>query len=97
DVSWLLMHPRTHAVQAAAFTRARNEWKVIDPAVEADFAALATIHDGDFTVQSRDHADKTWVVSYTSDKVPTRYYLYDRATKQGSFLFSSRPELDTLP
>ena len=93
DVSNVLVHPDTGEVQAAAFTRARTEWVVLDEAVREDFAAIAKLHPGDFTVVSRDRADENWLVAFTADDGPVSYYGYNRAEKRGTHLFDDRPEL----
>ena len=93
DVSGVLVHPDTREVQAAAFTRARTEWIVLDEAVREDFAAIAKLHRGDFAVVSRDRADENWLVAFTADDGPVSYYAYDRHEKQGTHLFDDRPEL----
>jgi dipeptidyl aminopeptidase/acylaminoacyl peptidase len=67
---------------------------VIDPSVKADFDALRRVRDGDFSVVSRDLADKTWLVVYDLDDAPVTYYTYDRATKQAAKLFTNRPALE---
>ncbi|MCG8422423.1 MAG: S9 family peptidase [Proteobacteria bacterium] len=97
DVREIVIHPTNYKIQAVGFTRARTEWKVLDPAIKDDFAALAKLHAGDFDVVNRDDADKTWLIAYTQDKGPIAYYAYDRAKKAGTFLFSHRPELENLP
>ena len=96
DAESVQINPVTHAIEAVEFAPGRASWTVIDPSVKADFDAIAKLYDGDFSVVNRDHADKTWLVAFTSDKAPTRYYAYDRATKSGTFLFSQRPKLDNL-
>jgi dipeptidyl aminopeptidase/acylaminoacyl peptidase len=93
DVSGVLVHPDTREVQAAAFTRARTEWIVLDEAVREDFAAIAKLHPGDFAVVSRDRADENWLVAFTADDGPVSYYAYDRDEKQGIHLFDDRSEL----
>jgi dipeptidyl aminopeptidase/acylaminoacyl peptidase len=93
DVSDVLVHPDTREVQAAAFTRARTEWIVLDKAVREDFAAIAKLHPGDFAVVSRDRADENWLVAFTADDGPLSYYAYDRDEKLGNHLFDDRPEL----
>ena len=93
DVSDVLVHPDTREVQAAAFTRARTEWIVLDKAVREDFAAIAKLHPGDFAVVSRDRADENWLVAFTADDGPVSYYAYDRDEKLGTHLFDDRPEL----
>ncbi len=94
DVSGTLMHPDTHALQAVRFVRARREWQLVDESLRPDFEALQQVHDGDFSVVSRDLADKTWIVAYLLDDGPTYYYAYDRATRKATLLFSDRPALE---
>ena len=40
---------------------------------------------------------RSWIVAYTVDDGPTRYYYYDRSKKQAKFLFTDREELDDKP
>src|SRR5829696_993470 len=93
DASDVLVHPDTREVQAAAFTRARTEWMVLDKAIREDFAAIAKLHPGDFAVVSRDPADENWLVAFSADDGPGSYYAYDRDEKLGTHLFDDRPEL----
>ncbi len=93
DVSGALYNSVKHEVEAVAFNRERVKWKALDPKIEADLKALAEGAKGEPSVISRDHADKTWVVSYSADVEPTTYYLYDRATKKVTKLFTAQPEL----
>jgi dienelactone hydrolase len=93
DVSGAMQNPRTHALEAVAFARAKVEWDILDPAVKADFDVLRSSHHGEISVNSRDYGDRTWVVVYSADDAPARYYLYDRNTKNLEFLFTTRPEL----
>lgn len=93
DVQSYLFHPDTHEIQAYAVYRARREWTVVDEAVREDFEALARLDPGDFYVENRDHADRLWVVRYDRDDASRQYYLYDRRTREGTFLFEERPAL----
>ena len=93
DVSDVLVHPDAREVQAAAFTRARTEWTVLDEAIREDFAAIGKLHPGDFAVVSRDRADENWLVAFTADDGPVPYYVYNRDEKRGTHLFDDRPEL----
>ena len=94
DLSDVMIHPTRHVVQAAAFDPGRIHWSVVDPSVQADFDAIAKVADGDFSIADRDLADKTWLVSFSSDRATTRYYSWDRASRKATFLFSVRPKLD---
>jgi dipeptidyl aminopeptidase/acylaminoacyl peptidase len=94
DVSNVLIHPDTYEIQAVAFTRDRTEWIVLDEAIRADFEAIRQLHRGDFSIVSRDEADKTWLVAFTLDNGPVPFYAYDRATRRAAFLFDNQPALN---
>jgi dipeptidyl aminopeptidase/acylaminoacyl peptidase len=89
-----LIHPVTLVAQAAAFGYDRQSWRVLDPAVERDFAGIQDQCAGQIQVFSRDHADTRWVVRCESDLRPLHYHLWDREAGEGRFLFSAFPELD---
>jgi dipeptidyl aminopeptidase/acylaminoacyl peptidase len=95
DVSrYVLFHPETYDIQAVAIQKARLEWVVLDKSLEDDFKAIATLERGDFYVLSRGVDDKTWLVVFDKDNGPVTYYIYHRATKQGTYLFNQKPYLD---
>lgn len=94
DVGGALAHPTRRTLQAVRFIRARSEWTILDPSIKADFNALRKVRDGDFSVISRDLADRTWIVAYVMDNGPVYYYTYDRTSKKATMLFSNRPALE---
>jgi dipeptidyl aminopeptidase/acylaminoacyl peptidase len=93
DVGGVVLHPDTREVQLVAFTRARHEWEVLDQTLADDVTALHTLNPGDFSIHSRTHGDDRWIVEYVEDRHPVAYYLYDRSTRTGRFLFTTRPTL----
>jgi dipeptidyl aminopeptidase/acylaminoacyl peptidase len=97
DAGDVLFDPIRHTVQAVAFAAGRNQWTVVDAKVKDDFAGIARLHDGDFAVIDRDARDRTWLVSFSSDRGPISYWAWDRTAKKGSFLFVHQPKLDGLP
>ena len=94
DVGGVLTHPDTYEVQAAAFTKERTEWVVLDESIKGDFEAIGKLDDGDFFGCGRDNADETWLVGFTKDDGPVSYYAYDRKERKGRFLFDHMPELN---
>jgi dipeptidyl aminopeptidase/acylaminoacyl peptidase len=96
DAGNVVIHPRRHVVEAVSFSPGRTRWQAVDPAVKEDFDGLAKLNDGDFVIVNRIEADDTWLVGYTSDRAPGRFYRWDRKAKQGTFLFTSQPKLDGL-
>lgn len=98
DISEAMIHPTEKHIQAVAFTYARREWQVLDPAIAEDLKYLASVADGEFEITSRTLDDRLWTVAYIMDNGPVRFYLYDRQPqRQARYLFSSQPELENLP
>ncbi|MDH3495613.1 MAG: S9 family peptidase [Gemmatimonadota bacterium] len=93
DLGGVVVHPDTREVQLVAFTRARQEWTVCDPALAEDVAAIHALNPGDFDIVDRTHADDHWIVAFTRDREPVAYYRYHRPTRRGEFLFYTRSDL----
>jgi dipeptidyl aminopeptidase/acylaminoacyl peptidase len=96
DAGIVQVNPNTRVVEAVSFEPGRRTWKVIDPAVKADFETLAKLAAGDFTVVNRDLANKTWLVAFSSDRGPVSWYTWDREAKKGTLLFTAQPKLENL-
>ena len=96
DAGPVVIHPKTHVVQAVSFAPGRASWKVLDPSVQADFDAIPKLHAGDFAIVNRTTADDAWLVAFTSDRGPVTWYKWDRAAKKGTLLFSAQPKLEGL-
>jgi len=94
DVSFVVTHPKTNKLEAVVFLRERRDFQILDKSLEPDFAALKKVRDADISDISRDLADDKWVVTFEGDDAPIYYYLYDRASKSATLLFSNRPVLE---
>ncbi|MGD9636173.1 MAG: alpha/beta fold hydrolase [Pirellulales bacterium] len=95
DAGGVLAHPTEKTIQAVSFDYSRDEWKIIDPAIQADFDYLKTVQDGDIIVADRTLDDKKWIVAFLQDDGPVKTYLYDREPeKKATFLFQNRDDLD---
>jgi dipeptidyl aminopeptidase/acylaminoacyl peptidase len=95
DVAGAMVHPDTCEPQIAIVLKDRMSYTVLDPSVEEDFKAVRALHPGDPMMAGRDEADRTWLIGFTNDAGPVPYYLYDRATRTGSFLFEHQPALSS--
>jgi dipeptidyl aminopeptidase/acylaminoacyl peptidase len=93
DVAGIRLHPDTREPQVVSFLKDRMDYRVLDPALEPDLAAIRALHPGDPSFSDHDDADETWLVAFNTDAGPVSYYSYDRRTRTGEFLFDSRPEL----
>jgi len=81
-------------LEAVAFEHLKVEWKVLDPAVQADFDSLAVAARGSsMEIVGRDRADRRWIVRYFADREPGRFVLWDREHRRATELFRSAPAL----
>lgn len=97
DVSDALIHPTEKTVQAAASNYDRVRWEVLDPSIQPDLDYLRSVADGEINVIGRTPDDTRWMIAYTLDNGPVRYYLYDREAGEATFLFTNRAELEGQP
>jgi dipeptidyl aminopeptidase/acylaminoacyl peptidase len=97
DAGDVVVHPTEKHIQAVSFTYERKGWKILDPAIEPDLAYLRTVADGEVEIISRTIDDKLWIMAYRVDNGPVRFYIYDHAARQASFLFTDRQELEGQP
>jgi len=93
DVAWAHVHPDTLEPQLAVFNKDRASFEVLDPAIAGDIDALRAIDPGDLGILGESDDDSTWLVSFTNDNGPVRYYVWHRPTQQSTFLFEHRPAL----
>ena len=93
DVSGVRIDPDTKEPQIVVVLKDRSEYIVLDPSVADDLAAIRALHPGDPNFVSADDADATWLIAFTNDSGPIPFFAYDRATRQGSFLFEHQPAL----
>jgi dipeptidyl aminopeptidase/acylaminoacyl peptidase len=94
DLSGVIIHPTELRVQAVSFTYERRRWQILDQSIQADLDFLATVEHGEVDVISRTLDDQHWIVAYTIDNGPLRYYRYERAESKAHFLFSNRKALE---
>jgi dienelactone hydrolase len=94
DVDGVVLHPDTREPQIVMVEKDREEFIVLDPAIEADLKAVRALHPGDPSIGGREHATSPWLVAFTNDAGPVAYYVYDPAAHAGRFLFDARPELN---
>jgi dipeptidyl aminopeptidase/acylaminoacyl peptidase len=94
DVTAVSTDPVTRDPRIAFVLRDRMALESLDPSLADELAAIAALHDGDPVFQGRDHADRRWVVAFTDDAGPVRYFVWDRDAQEGTYLFSHRPVLE---
>jgi dipeptidyl aminopeptidase/acylaminoacyl peptidase len=93
DVDGARLHPDTKEPQIVTFRKDRTEYRVLDPEVEGDLTAIRALHHGDPGLLNRDDEDSTWLIGFTNDSGPVPFYSFNRAAKQGRFLFEHQPAL----
>ena len=96
DVAGLLIDPQTYQCEGASSNYTRVNWEIFDDGVANDFDVLRGVEDGDINIVSRTDDDARWMVAFTLDKGPVKYYTYDRESRRANYLFSNRPALDNV-
>ncbi|MDH3268681.1 MAG: S9 family peptidase [Ignavibacteria bacterium] len=96
DLSSIMIHPVKKVIEAAASDYEKTEWTVLDESVKADLDYLNTLEKAEINVTDRTINDSLWTIAFTVDNGPVKYYLYDRAKKKASFLFTNRKDLEGL-
>ena len=94
DISGAMQHPTEHTLQAVSINYLRRRWQVLDESIASDFKYLEAAAEGEFSIASRTRDDQRWIVAYTRDDGPLRYYHYDRAARKLRFLFTNRKALE---
>ena len=96
DISQIAVHPTRRTIQAVAYVKDCCQWQVLDQTVAADFEAIRKVQPGDFGIINRDRDDRIWLICFSTDDGPDRYYVYDRATRKAKFLFTNRRALESV-
>jgi dipeptidyl aminopeptidase/acylaminoacyl peptidase len=93
----ILLHPRTGRAQAVVSNYGRQRRHFLDPSIIPDYEYLRTVHRGDTGILTptggRSLDDRIWLVAFM-DGGPMRYYIYDRAARRATFLFTENKALD---
>jgi len=95
DIDYVRADPHTRAPQLVGLTKDRMRYRVLDPAVQRDIDAIATLGRGDPYITAADDADTRWVVRLEADDRPARYVLLDRRDGRATPLFEAHPRLAT--
>ena len=97
DIGGAMLHPTEHTPQAYSTEYLRQEWHPLDDAVARDLGVLRKVAAGDLSITSRTLDDRVWIVAYTPDDGPVRYYRYHRDDRKATFLFVHREGLADCP
>ncbi|MBN1435242.1 S9 family peptidase [Candidatus Fermentibacterales bacterium] len=94
DVGGISWDPFTGEPRAVSYNYLRRRVEVLDERLQEEYDFLVGFHDGEFAPVSRDRADSTWIVLYSTIDNPAEYYVYDRTSGEMEFLFTAIPALE---
>ena len=94
DVSGGVSNPDTYEPEAVTVNYLTPEWHVLNESIAQDIEGLKKLDQGEFSIGSRTRANDKWVVAYNRDNGPPRYWLWDRPSQTGEFLFTTWPALE---
>jgi len=93
DFGGIIRNKHTKKLEAGTVSRAKKEWIFFDDEVKKDFNELKKISSGEISLVDSDNSYRKWVVTFTKDDGPRSYWIFDRDTKKGTFLFYTMPAL----
>lgn len=96
DIEEVNTNPVTGAIDAYAVDYLTKEWIVPSGQTQVDHAYLKNQLGGQLSIVSRDATGNLWLINQDTVSQPVSVYLYERATKRITKLFSRRPELEGL-
>jgi dipeptidyl aminopeptidase/acylaminoacyl peptidase len=95
DVIDVLWNRTTSSLRAVGFEiDGRREWTSLDWLFAAEVEALKAVSSGELDLLSTSRADVKWVVSFSSDTQPPKYFLWDRKAKQATPLGAMFPKIE---
>ena len=95
DGSFSVVHPQTYAVEAVAAEYLEQEWFPLNTAIAADLAHLRAALAGSIRNIGRTADDSRWLLLASAANLAPTYYLYARATRTLTEVFSQRPALSS--
>ena len=94
DIGGVFTDPITHEPKAVSTNYLRNTWTVLDPELQPDYDAIVAMDEGDPNITDATLDNQTWIIAYEQDRGPVKYWIYDRDSKTGRYLFSNRPDME---
>ncbi len=94
DVNFFTRHPTDKKIQAVTVNYDKVAYEILDDSIKADMEYLKKISLGNIHIIHRIKDDQVWLIAFSSDINPIKYYKYDRRKRQVKFLFSSKTMLE---
>jgi dipeptidyl aminopeptidase/acylaminoacyl peptidase len=93
DLAEIILNPLTGEFEGYSLEYIKNETIIIDDLLKIDVDLLKSREKGELHLVSRPLKDNKWIVAYTTDTGPIKYYLFDRSNKESKFLFVNNSAL----
>jgi dipeptidyl aminopeptidase/acylaminoacyl peptidase len=95
DLDKVFFNPETYCPLFTRWHKERLAYQVLDASYNGDFEYIKNLTSGDLNYIQTDSDNKKWVLGFVYDTKSYEYYLYDRETRQATFLFYRNPEVNT--
>lgn len=95
DIDNVLLHPATHEPLAYSYDYLRAEWVGLTDEAKADLDFLRANLSGELALASATDDISKIIVYAEAAEAPGAYHIYDRREKKLTFMFSTRPALES--
>lgn len=96
NIASVISNPHSHEIEGYTTEYIKTTNHFFREDLKSHFETLATFDSGVVNVVSRTTDDETWIVAYTDDQGPIKYWLYNTKTSESKFLFTSNSRLDAV-
>lgn len=94
DVDGLSFSPKRKVLEYAFYTSWKNEEHFLDKETEAEYAKMKEKFKGyEVSIYGSNNEEDKFIVWIGNDKLPAKFYFYDKKTGDTKFLAASRPWL----
>jgi len=94
DVDGLSYSPKRKVLEAAFYTSWKGEQHFIDKEAEADYNKMKEKFKGyEISIYGNNNDEDKFIVWTGNDKMPAKFYFYDKKTGETKYLATSRPWL----
>lgn len=97
DVAESITDPLSGRVLAYAVDYIKSDWTAVDDSVKGDIEFLNANLKGQWGVASQSKDNSLWIIVNDATTEPVAFYVYDRAAKTVTKLFTTRPNLEGAP
>ncbi len=95
DIEHVYFNTNTYEPEIICWQKQRLEYQALDQELQPTLWGIQSISAGDLHVMHKSASGKLWILGFMYDNKSYEYYLFDQVTQEATFIFATRPELNS--